>query len=366
MAEVKERKQTYLWDGRIARGTPTLLVGRQGATKNLLVYDWISRVTTGSPWPGEGQAFHRQPAAVVFLEAEEHLETCVKPRLVAAEADCSRVLAIQGTCQAGEPRTQFVSLQRDIGLIDGLLTQRGDVVLVVISPVTSYLGSVEQNTNEQVRNEIIHPLKALAEKHECAVVILKHPNKVHTNTDPIERVGGSAAWTETMRTVIVVGEDPDQPADCRNPRRAAFWEKFSLGPQPDPISWKLTVADNGAPRIEYLREPVHFTASDMLMRRRRTLDTPSKQDRAEEFIKDFLANGPRLADELKRAAESEIASQAQFSLDAFERARREAVKAGWLCRERRPEIPQTEWWVWLDGSAPPEWFRSGNHAEAGP
>jgi hypothetical protein len=177
----------------------------------MFAYDMIARVTNGEGWPDAAPCATGGPRSVILLEVEEHLESSIVPRLIAAGANMSRVHYIKGAPLDDQDRTRLISIQRDADAIERLARQLGDVALVVVSPITSYLGEVEQNSNEQVRNEIIHPLKTMAEELGCAVVILKHPNKEWRNTDPLERIGGSAAWTEAMRCVVYIGDDPDQP-----------------------------------------------------------------------------------------------------------------------------------------------------------
>jgi hypothetical protein len=214
----------------------------------MFAYDMIARVTNGEGWPDAAPCATGGPRSVILLEVEEHLESSIVPRLIAAGANMSRVHYIKGAPLDDQDRTRLISIQRDADAIERLARQLGDVALVVVSPITSYLGEVEQNSNEQVRNEIIHPLKTMAEELGCAVVILKHPNKEWRNTDPLERIGGSAAWTEAMRCVVYIGDDPDQPEGETNPRRCAHWVKFSLGPNPRPLSWKVRLV-TGVPAI---------------------------------------------------------------------------------------------------------------------
>lgn len=364
LSDVTSRRQSYLWPRRIPSASSTLLGGRQGGTKNLFAYDVSARVTTGLPWPDEPAGPRRAPQSVILLEAEEHLESSIVPRLAAAGADLSRVHFIKGAPTQNPNRTRLISIQRDAESIERLARRLGDVALVVVSPVTSYLGDVEQNSNEQVRNEIIYPLKTLAETIGCAVLIIKHPNKDWKNSDPLERIGGSAAWTEAMRCVIFIGNDPDEPADERNPRRCAHWIKFSIGPTPDPLSWNIRVSDSGVPAINYLTDPITFSASEMLAGRRQSGDRKSKREHAADWITETLANGPMLAATLNEAAIQAVERNRTFSMNALERARKDMRDAGRLCYERKPEANPAEWWYWLRGRQPPAWFAPAAEPES--
>lgn len=356
LSDVTPEVQPYLWRGRIPSASCSLIGGKQSGTKNLFAYDLMARVTTGSPWPDEPTGPRRAPQSAILLEAEEHLESSIVPRLAAAGADLSRIHFVKGVPTQDPDRTRLISIQRDAESIERTARRLGDVGLVVVSPVTSYLGSVEQNSNEQVRNEIIHPLKTLAEAIGCAVVIIKHPNKDWKNNDPLGRVGGSAAWTEAMRCVIFIGNDPDEPEEEKNPRRCAHWIKFSIGPTPFPLSWKIHVTDSGAPAIHYLFDPVTFSATEMLVGRRKSEERNSKRENAAEWITKALETGPSTAAALNDAAMTAVNRDRQFSMDSFERARKDMRDAGRLSLERKPETNPAEWWYWLSDHSAPDWF----------
>jgi len=356
LCDVRPQEQRYLWRGRIPSASCTLVGGKQSCTKNLFAYDIIGRVTTGSPWPDEDAAPARPRQSVILLEAEEHLESSIVPRIAAAGADLSRVHFIKGVPTKDRDRTRLISIQRDAEGIERIAHQHGDVALVVISPITSYLGEVEQNSNEQVRNETIHPLKTLAESVGCAVMILKHPNKDWRNSDPLERIGGSAAWTEAMRCVIFIGNDPNEPEDETNPRRCAHWIKFSIGPRPTPLSWKIRVTDGGVPAIYYLHDPITFSPGEMLVSHRNHEERKSKRERATEWIMTTLKAGPMTAAALNDAAMTAVERERLFSMDAFERARKDMREAGRLMFERKPETNPAEWWYWRTDRPAPEWY----------
>ena len=362
LSDVNPTIQKYLWPGRIPSETVSLIGGQQGQTKNLFAYDMAARVTTGTPWPDAPNDDRRPPRSVILLEAEEHLESSIVPRLLAANADLTRVHFVKGMPTENTDRSRLISIQRDADTIERLARRLGDVALVIISPITSYLGSVEQNNNEQVRNEIIHPLKSLTESVRCAVVLLKHPNKDWKNTDPLTRIGGSAAWTEAMRCVIFVGTDPSEPSDERNPRRTAFWIKFSIGPQPDPLSWKIRVVESGAPTIQYVSGPVDYSATEMLAGRRRGDGRGTKRENATEWIMQALESGPATAVGLTDAAIAAINQDKtrRFSRDAFERARKDLRDEGRLRYERKPGSGPAEWWYWLPDGPAPDWYVAGD------
>lgn len=349
LSQVAPTEQAYLWPGRIPAGTCTLIGGYQGATKNLFAYDMIARVTTGKPWPDDLTGTHRLPQNVILLEAEEHISSSIVPRLIAARADMDRTYLIEGVAKANQDRDQMVSIQSDCELIEATARNTGNVGLIVISPITSYLGSVEQNKAEAVRNEILNPLKSLSERLDCAVVLLKHPNKEFRCADPLQRIAGSAAFTEAMRAIVWIGADPRAEVAEKNPIRAAFWAKFSIGPRPDPMSWRVAVADNGQPGIMFEPGEVGFTAEQCLSGK---VKKGSAGQTAVDWIMTTLESGPTTSGDLLKAA----MEAGKFSLHAFKDARSNCRAAGMITIARKPETDPAQWWVWRSDSSGPTWF----------
>lgn len=360
MDTVDERDQQYLIENRIPRGCLGLVGGAQGATKNLLCYDLIACVTTGRAWRAEPDDRQRPPGNVILLEAEEHANTMIKKRLVAAGADCRRVHLVRGTGVKGATYLQQVALQHDLDAIGDHINKIGGVDLIVVSPITAYMGDVRSVSNEEVRNKITGPLQALAETHNCGLLIIKHPNKEFRCHDPLTRVAGSSAFTEHMRYIIIVGTDPAEPPEEKNPRRVGFWEKWSLGPKPEPISWRIRIIDDDRhkPAVYFLSDPIEFTARDMFAGSIQASDRPTKRSAASDWIEQFLEHGPSTAKAMNEAAAAAVEASDTFSLDAYGRAKRQKKDAGRLIMDRAPGVNPPEWWLWLADGYAPEWHKS--------
>jgi putative DNA primase/helicase len=92
LADVAVERVTWLWQGRIPLGALTLMDGDPGLGKSLITLDLVARVTTGQPMPDESPGLL---GGAVLLSAEDDLAATIRPRLAAAGADMSRVLAVQ-------------------------------------------------------------------------------------------------------------------------------------------------------------------------------------------------------------------------------------------------------------------------------
>src|SRR6185312_13022872 len=102
MSDVQRRQVEWLEPGTIPRGMLSLLAGHPGLGKSL----WS--VLLAAKWS-------RQGMNVILCSAEDSIDFSIKPRLQAAQADLSRVHALEPKDAAGNPRG--VSLPTDAGLI---------------------------------------------------------------------------------------------------------------------------------------------------------------------------------------------------------------------------------------------------------
>ncbi|PYT27616.1 MAG: hypothetical protein DMG58_20010 [Acidobacteria bacterium] len=87
-SEVKPEHVEWLWDGRIPLGKITILDGDPGLGKSALTLDIAARITTGSPMPDGSPGVD---GGVVVLNAEDDEADTIVPRLMAMNADLTRV-----------------------------------------------------------------------------------------------------------------------------------------------------------------------------------------------------------------------------------------------------------------------------------
>ena len=120
---------------------------------------------------------------MIILSAEDDAADTIVPRLMAADADLSRVHILSAVRQKDGKGHRSFSLQADLSALEQKINELGDVALVVIDPITSYLGQVESHKNAEVRS-VLEPLGAMAARQDVTVIGITHFSKA---------VGGSAA-----------------------------------------------------------------------------------------------------------------------------------------------------------------------------
>jgi putative DNA primase/helicase len=80
--------------------------------------------------------------SVVSFSAEDDASDTIAPRLLAAGADLKRIQIVSAV-HSGDSKTpgrRSFNFQTDLDLLEKAMQDLGDVRLVVIDPITSYLG----------------------------------------------------------------------------------------------------------------------------------------------------------------------------------------------------------------------------------
>ena len=222
--DVVSKAVSWLWINRIAEGKLTMISGDPCLGKSTFTMDIAARVSSGEPW-ADSPAIHREPGGVVILSAEDDLADTIKPRLQAAGANMKRIVslkAVRRTCDGAVNETMF-SLATDMPQLREAVRQVDDCRLVIIDPISAYLGNTDSHKDAQVRG-LLAPLSELASDMGVAIISVAHLNKSNGNK-AIYRTGGSIAFVAAVRSAYVVIKDPKDPE-----RRLFMPTKSNLAP----------------------------------------------------------------------------------------------------------------------------------------
>lgn len=211
MSDVEMKPINWLWDKRIACGKLTVIAGNPGLGKSQLTANLAATVSRGMMWPEENLPNCNQ-GNVVFLSAEDDAGDTIKPRLIAAGADvgqCHIIEAIRTKTKEGRDSERSFDLSQDVEQLGIAIEQIGNVRLVIIDPITAYLGETDSHNNADIRG-ILAPLSAMAAQHDAAVLLITHLNK-SSGQDVLARVIGSIGLIAAARAGYVVMKDEKQP-----------------------------------------------------------------------------------------------------------------------------------------------------------
>jgi putative DNA primase/helicase len=286
-ADVKPEPVEWLWPGRVARGKLTLIAGEAGLGKSQLAIAMAAAVTTGGEWPCcEGRA---PLGSVVILSAEDGAADTVIPRLIAAGADCKRVHIVSAVRDDAGHRSFGLSAA-DLALLEQLFSEIGDVKLIIIDPISSYLGPrVDSHVNAAVRG-VLEPVSEMAARLGIAILAITHPPK-GTGTTAINRFIGSIAFVAAARAAFMVTRDPDDEN-----RRLFLPVKNNLAPLGKGLAFRLEqrlVADGiHGSSVAWETETVTITADQALAATDVAGEgAASPRTEAEEYLRDKLSAG---------------------------------------------------------------------------
>ncbi len=296
LSDVQPERVAWLWPGYIPLGKLAVIDGDPGMGKSTLFFDVAARVSTGSPMPDDSYSDVRGAAGVVILSAEDGLADTVRPRLDAAGADVSRIVALDAM-ESGD-RERGVTLA-DLDGIEAAIMQ-ADAKLVIIDPLMAYLGGETNSYRDQDVRGVLAPLARLAEKHGVAIVIVRHLSK-GGQSNVLYRGGGSIGIIGAVRSGLMVGYDPEDP---EGPRRILAVSKSNLAAFPPAMAYHMEEAGNGTARIVWEGTTHHTAAAITATMQQDDGEERTERDEAADAIRAALADGRRVQkDVLKEVRE---------------------------------------------------------------
>lgn len=286
MEQVEVEKIDWLIYPFIPFGKVTIVQGDPGEGKTTMVLQIIAKLTKGEPvLPGsdepilEGKTMALDPVNVIYQTAEDGLGDTIKPRLLAAGADCSRVMVIDDNDQA--------LTMMDARLEEAIIQTKAR--LVVLDPIQGFLGAdVDMHRANEIR-PLMKRVAVLAEKYHCAIILIGHMNK-NSNGKSSYRGLGSIDFQAAARSVLIVGRIKDEPEI-----RVVCHVKSSLAPEGKSIAFRLD-KDKG---FEWIGE-YDISADDLLSGDNRG----QKIHAAKEFLKEILVSGSMAQTKVAEEAES--------------------------------------------------------------
>jgi len=295
-AEIPPQRIEWLWPGRLALGKHTCIAGEPGTGKSQLSIAIAAAVTVGGQWPcGEDQS---PLGNVIVLSAEDGASDTIVPRLMAAGADLDRVHIVSAVLD--DTGRRGVSLQSDLKLLERKIDEIGGAAMVVVDPVSSYLGKTDSHKNSEVRG-VLEPLSEMAERKRVCILSVTHFSKGGANntSKALHRFIGSIAFTGAPRAAFAVIEDADNEG-----RRLLLHAKNNLAKAPQGLAFRLeqclVEGDILASRIVWETEPVAITANEALAADNAGPENRTAKAEAMGFLQATLADGPVSAADIDR------------------------------------------------------------------
>ena len=276
MSDVQSQTVDWLWYPFIPYGKLTIIQGDPGDGKTTLILNIAARLSKGEGLDNDMKV--TEPVNIIYQTAEDGLGDTIKPRLLAAGADCSKVLVIDDREQ---PLTML-----DIRLEEAIIQTKAR--LVVLDPIQGFLGSdVDMHRANEIR-PVMKRVAVLAEKYQCAIILIGHMNK-NSNGKSSYRGLGSIDFQAAARSVLIVGRIKEEPET-----RVVCHVKSSLAPEGKSVAFRLD-QHNG---FEWIGE-YDISADELLCGDSRG----QKSRKAKEFLKKILSDGGMAQKKIEEEAE---------------------------------------------------------------
>lgn len=322
---VEREEVDWLWEGRLARGRLTGLMGDPGAGKSWVTAAIGTAASLGAPLPGEERA--REPMDVLYLACEDGLADTMRPRFEDLGADLTKI-HIMTAVKGLDGKERHPSLVDDLADVERALTERHCKILV-IDPINAYLGSQLDTHRDAALRSVLAPLAALCERLGVACIFVLHLTKSGRDR-ALYRGQGSIAYGAAARVVLLAGANPENPNE-----KAVCWIKGNLS--------------EPAPTIGYeIRDGIFYwcessLTADQILAPDADSGATGKLAEAERFLANELADGPRPSKALLAEAKTE--------LGISERTMRTAKASLGVGREKRGFGEDGAWYWSLDPKA---------------
>lgn len=306
--DIEEKPQEWLWDKYIPLHTSTLFAGVGGIGKSQLLIFLASSVSTGNVFHVGGQEHQLKQGSVLILSAEDSSQTSIAPRLTASEANKDKIHIIESAVNINhETEERFIALDNDIGLLKKSIEEIGDVKLIIIDPVTAYLGDIKEHKATEVRNLILK-LNKIAEEFNLSIILNTHLRKKssgESTTSAADEVRGSGAWTGTVRQAFIIAKDHEDPKRVYflNMKRNIGEEMAGFSYHIKPFEYEKNNSIIKTSKIEWDSDIASMSADEVIDKR--TYEDRSKLEEAKDFIKKALAFGSKSAEYMRKTAENE-------------------------------------------------------------
>ena len=280
---IKEERITFTIEDTLVEGKLNLFAGDAGCGKSLCVGSLLSNITTGKPFIVGNRKCTR--GDILIFSAEDDPADMLKPRFRVAGADITKIhiaSAVESLDTKGCKVIDTFRLDKYVALIEDYCKQF-PIKAVLFDPTASYLGSVDNHKNIEVRSTL-EPIIRIAAKYKFAIVAIEHVNK-DTGKKALHRVAGSIAFGALARIVYFVGIDPDDEE-----RRILAMEKANVMKRQPSLAFSIEDVE-GVPKVVWEPEPCDdINAYDLLSNPEKE---KTKRDHCKEWLAAYLSNGAR-------------------------------------------------------------------------
>ena len=276
-SEMLVKEVDWLWEPYIVKGNLNIIVGDGGVGKSSFIAWLLSSISTGAKIPFTNNNF--VVGNCILQNAEDDIEATTLPRLLVNGADTTKIVFFN------ENYEYFCA--QDYNKIEKILRELRPVALV-LDPIQAYLEDVNMNSASDVRS-VLRVLQKLAQKYNCAIILVMHMNKNSGTNKATNRVMGSYDFVATCRSVILIENNPENPEE-----KLFIPIKCNLAKENQKNTLSYRIIDGGT--IEWLKNKGRINPNEIIAEANNPID---KSSNAKGFILGAISRGKIKANELK-------------------------------------------------------------------
>ena len=310
MALVEPVEVDFLWYPYLPKTKLTIMEGAPGLGKSYISLSIASALSNGKI-PATNQDLPDGPKRVLIFTAEDALDDTISPRLNLLGADRTKINAVGARTEETKEGDQYLSLDPDgLAVLDNTI-RHYKPALVVIDPLVAYLGrDLDMHRANQTR-PVLTALGNISTSNKCAMMLIRHTKKSAKDGSAINAGIGSIDLIAAVRSTLLVGEycltDEDGSEITGN---ALTHSKHNLSPAGDSLGYYI----DGQHGLVWGGPLPDVRDHDLLGAPPRPRGRPNtKTEAATEWLRKFLADGPRPAAEVKECAK--VAGHSGYALE---------------------------------------------------
>ena len=293
----------WLWKPYIVKGNINIIMGDGGLGKSYIITWLVSAISKGAKIPFSNNNFKKGTS--ILQNAEDDPDTTILPRLMLNDVDVSKIGAFN-------EEKEFLEVQQITRLEDRIKEFNPEVV--VLDPIQSFVGDININSQNEVKNAL-KPLKQLAQKYNCAIIMIMHLNK-NNSAKASQRANGSTEFITSSRSAILITENPENTSE-----RLFIPIKTNLMKENEKSTLSFKINDNGI--IEWLDNKGKVNA-DIILNSFETQDVLKSV--AKGFIIGALSRGDIYSNDFKDLALKNGINEKMYNITKAQMKKEEIIK----------------------------------------
>ncbi|MGH7510351.1 MAG: AAA family ATPase [Gemmatimonadales bacterium] len=268
-SDIEEKRLSFFWPKTLPWGSLVLFAGEPDEAKSLVTVDLVSRASRGDALPDgsrpEGTTAGT-PIMSLMVFLEDSAEAIVKPRLRVAQANQRYTGRFRMRVEGKEDGAVYdLPMFPDDGdALRAAIVEHG-ARIVVIDPITAFLGDKVNSWRASDVRKALAPLCQIAEDLGVLVICIIHVNK-NENASALNRISESKAFAAVARVVYFFTPNPDGAGKIMAPAKGNWLPEkrsYSYGvlSSPDDPTYPI-VAWDSAPGTRTAQEVLTAAAQD--------------------------------------------------------------------------------------------------------